>query len=73
MLNSGKKIRASHDKKKIFLLSCCPKFFFGTKQKTIPPPLQVKWSVPKRHLLSKFRIFITRTIDFLNLELETLK
>jgi hypothetical protein len=26
---------------------CCPKKNFGTKQKTITPPLQVKWSVPK--------------------------
>ena len=50
MLNSGKKIRALHDKKNKYSNSCVVrKKNFGTKQKTItppPPPLQVKWSVP---------------------------
>ena len=53
MWNSGKKNCALRDKKKYILtLSCCPKKIFGTKQKTItpPPPLQVKWSVPKHNV-----------------------
>ena len=31
---------------------CCPKKKFWTKQKTITPPLQVKWSVPNDNNLS---------------------
>ena len=39
MLNSGKKIRALHDKKNNYSNSCVVrKKNFGTKQKTIPPP-----------------------------------
>ena len=47
MLNSGKKIRALRDKKNKYSNSCVvQKKKFGTKQKTITHPLQVKWSVP---------------------------
>ena len=42
MLNSGKKIRALRDKKNKHSNSCVVR-----KKKTIPPPLQVKRSVPK--------------------------
>ena len=47
MLNSGKKILASCDKKK-YSNSCVvrKKFLNETKYHTPPPPLQVKWSVP---------------------------
>ena len=35
---------------------CCPKKKFWTKQKTITPPLQVKWSVPNDNI-TYFKIF----------------
>jgi hypothetical protein len=47
MLNSGKKIRALRDKKNKYSNSHVVRNKkFWTKQKTITPPLQVKWSVP---------------------------
>ena len=49
MLNCGKKIRASHDKKKniLTLVLSEKKPLNETKNHTPPPPpLQVKWSVP---------------------------
>jgi hypothetical protein len=50
MLNSGKKFRALRDKKSKYSNSCVVrKKKFWTKHKTITPPLQVKWSVPKKY------------------------
>ncbi len=43
MLNSGKKIHASRDKKNKYSNSRV------VRQKNIPPLLQVKWSVPYEH------------------------
>ena len=55
MLNSGKKFRASHDKKNKYSNSCVvrKKILNETKTITLPPPplLQVKWSVPNWILL----------------------
>jgi hypothetical protein len=45
MLNSGKKIRALRDKKKILTLVLSEKN--NSKGKKTHNPLQVKWSVPK--------------------------
>jgi hypothetical protein len=46
MLNSGKKIRALRDKKKIRTLVLSEKKFLNeTKNHNPPPPLQLKWSV----------------------------
>ena len=45
MLNSGKKFRALRGKKNILTLVLSEKNFLN-ETKTIPPPLQVKWSVP---------------------------
>ena len=50
MLNSGKKIRALCDKKNKYSNSCVvPKKISERNKKPYPPPppLQVKWSVPK--------------------------
>jgi hypothetical protein len=46
MLNFEKKIHALCDKKINILTLVLSKKNFWTKQKTITPPLQVKWSVP---------------------------
>jgi hypothetical protein len=49
MINSGKKFRALRDKKNKYSNFCVlGKKKFWTKQKTIPPHLQVKWVVPKQ-------------------------
>ena len=50
MLNSGEKLRALRDKIKKYSNSCVvrkKKFLNETKNHNLPPPLQVKWSVPK--------------------------
>ena len=50
MLNSGKKIPAMRDKKNQYSNSCVirKKILIETKNHNPPPPpLQVKWSVPK--------------------------
>ena len=36
---------------------CCPKKKFWTKQKTITPPLQVKWSVPCMSYCTQVNIY----------------
>ena len=46
MLNSGKKICASCNKKKILTLVLSEKKFLNETKNHNPPPLQVKWSVP---------------------------
>ena len=48
MLNSGNKIRALHDKKKNILTHVLSeKNILNETKNHNPPPLQVKWSVPK--------------------------
>ena len=47
MLNSGKKIPASRDKKNnFFCLVLSEKTFLNETKNHNPPPFQVKWSVP---------------------------
>jgi hypothetical protein len=48
MLNSGKKIPASHDKKNknILTLVLSKKKILNETKNHNPPPLQVKWAVP---------------------------
>jgi hypothetical protein len=47
MLNSGKKIRASPDKKiNILTLVLSGKKILNEAKNHNPPPLQVKWSIP---------------------------
>ena len=46
MLNSGKKIRTSRDKKINILPLVLSKENFRNETKNHNPPLQVKWSVP---------------------------
>ena len=50
MLNSGKKIRASREKKKKYSNSCVvrKKIILNETKNHNPSPLQVKWSVPYR-------------------------
>ena len=54
MLYSGNKFRAAGDKKKINILTLAlseNKFLNETKKHNPPPPLQVKWSIPKTSLV----------------------
>ena len=56
MLNSGKKNRALHDKKKILTLVLSEKKNSERNKKPYPPPpppLQVNWSVPCIHTKSE--------------------
>ena len=55
MLNSGKTICASRDKKNKYSNSCVVRnfFFLRNKKPYPPPPFQVKWSVPKGQYLIK--------------------
>ena len=46
MLNSGKKIRALHDKKKYHNSRVVRKKILKETKNHNPPPLQVKWSIP---------------------------
>ena len=47
MLNYGKNIRASRDRKKKYSNSCVVrKIFLNETKNHNPSPLQVKWSVP---------------------------
>ena len=46
MLNSGKKFRVLHDKKKYSNSRVVRKKNSERNKKPYPPPLQVKWSVP---------------------------
>ena len=49
MLNSGKKIHASRDKKNnILTLVLSENKILNETKNHNPPPLQVKWSVPKK-------------------------
>ena len=48
MLNSGKKIRVSRDKKNKYSNSLVVRKIISVRKKNIPP-LQVKWSVPTGH------------------------
>jgi hypothetical protein len=49
MLNSGKKIRALRDRKKIRTLVLSEKKFLNeTKKHNPPPPLQLKWKKSPR-------------------------
>ena len=55
MLNSGNYFRALRDKKnKCSNSRVVRKKNFETKQKTITPPFQVKWSVPKSFCNRKY-------------------
>ena len=61
MLNSGKKIRASLDKKNKYSNS---KNILNVTKNNAPPPLQVKWSVPNPTLkfvfLATFHVYNNR-------------
>ena len=53
MFNSGKKFGALRDKKNKYSNSCVvrKKSSERNKKKITPPPLQVKWSVPKNNAI----------------------
>ena len=56
MLNSGKKNCALRDKKNKYSNSCVVrKNVFERNKKPYPPPLQVKWSIPKSSLVLSHR------------------
>ena len=61
MLNSGKKIRALCDKKNIYSNSCVvrKKYSERNKKPYTPPPLQVKWSVPKPWTATIIQLFFS--------------
>ena len=51
MLNSGKKFRASRDKKiNILTLVLSEKKILNETKNHTPPPFQVNWSVPYTHM-----------------------
>jgi len=64
MLNCGKKLRASRDKRNKYSNSwVVRKKISERNKKTIPPPFQVKWSVPKATEVDDFQNFL----NFFNL------